>query len=339
MKNTLTFDRIKEGLGKLEGMLNERVSFTTQGLEVHLRTLKAKEQRAVMQYVNEALKHYDDVEDSTFALDSTMDFFLVRKVELLAHAIERINEMDFQGFDYIETGETTDSGVPVKLEKHVFLRDILLDFDLSILDVCYQKYAELVEIAEEKARDNVEFRDKYDELAKAQARVDKLKEELGIFDDEEEPEDAEEEAEELLTEESVRNAVFQPIASEEEAQELMKQRKGGPAVKPQEPEADEESPESLNVGGTEFVRLDDPEDPISEEEEAYLREQERLFQERRGERQPLNQTSPQIIQGRRQKVQQRQVVRKSNIDTRNLDVGEGIHGPETLRRPNKKKNK
>lgn len=325
MPKTLSFDVLQQGLGKLQslGVIDE--TFFVHDHEIKLRTLRTTEHQQINKYVQEYLSQYEG-EDSSFALDATMDFFRIRKVELLSYSIQQIDDLDLSGVEWVETGEVNQEGVPKKITKERFLRRLLNTWDPAVLDVCHRKYSELVEISEEKAAELVKFRDPEVELKRVEAKRKELLKKLGR-EDELEPNDADTDEEtpenEDLTRDQLRQMAFDSL-TDEQAEQVLREREQ--SAQPNEPQkqieenekADEPEDIEREVSGQRFVRLDDPDEPLTEEEEQYYAEQERLYQERlkedpeadteasdakanlqkrRGGRKPLNQSAPQITEG------------------------------------------
>jgi hypothetical protein len=375
MSNVLTFDRIKNGLSKFQnlGILEDTVEI--HGMEIDLRTLKQGEHKLVNQYVASYMDQYEE-EAESIAIDATMDFFAVRKAEPLTHAIMRIGDIDFRGIEYIETGEVNEEGVPLKMEKHVFVRHLLYDMDPSVIDALHNKYADMLSESEEKAAEKIKFRDPEEELRRVEKRREELYKELGR-EDELYPAEAEPEEEELgvakepsedLSENDLRGSLFGSLTEEEARQALAEREMEGGSISvehessqvPDEPAPPQEPQED----GGRFIRLDDPETPYTEEEQAYFEEQEKILQERNGgapqeerpqepvnsrrqqdaqanlnkrRRQPLNRVTPRVEEGNlpsQQQAQQAPVVRKSQIDTSDLPIAEGFEkaNPQRLNR-------
>jgi hypothetical protein len=347
MKNTLSFDLVKKGRDSLRKLGICEEEFEIVNVHVKLTTLNGEQLRLTNQYVTEYMKSYDqEASDESFALDSTLDFFMVRKIETLAHSIVHMGDLNLEGHDYIETSRPTQDSPGTKIQKHVFMRQILLESDQNIVDLLYRKYADLVERAEDEALQGLVFRNPEDELAKLEEQAAKLRKQLG-HDPEEESARVEGEGEgevELdLTEDNLRERLFAPVESDEQAQEILRDRRvTAPAARTQpKPEASETpevraeaKQEGFVAGGVQFSRLDDPDAEIGEEEQAFLQEQEALYQERYGEspaRQPLNQVNPQVHTSPLPSQTSPRVVRQSNFaQDDEFEVAEGIHGASQL---------
>lgn len=308
MSNVMSFEQLKSGLEKVRnlGILEEVVDI--HGMHICISTIRVEDHRKVLNYVGEYMKRYEG-EDSTIPLDATMDFFAVRKIEPLSHAIQSIGDMDFRGVDYVETGEVDENGNVIKKEKHVVVREILREMDPAVVDTLHEKYADLLVQAEKEAGANIKFRNPEDELAVLEQRRKELYKEIGKLLPEEAREKVSpepERAEDHLSVEGLKAAAFTPIPDEEIEAALT------PAepVAESSPEQEEDKPDAFEAGGQKFIRLEDPDTPYTEEEQVYLEEQEKLFQQRYGgdpeeakaalqkrRRQPLNRTAPRIQEG------------------------------------------
>jgi len=330
MSKVLTFDRIQAGLQALKKLGIQRETFTVLGVELTIATVDSKAHQEINTYVTSYMQAYEEGDgDSAYNFDATLDFFLVRKVEVLSHAILKMGDLDFEGVEWVETGDKhPDNSSKVKVAKSKFLRDLLMGVDQTVVDVAYRKYAELIELAESRSVEGVVFRDLEDELSKARATVARLEDELGKGKEEGNDTEDGEKVEEVLTEESVRDRMF-GVVSEEESVAL-----GDRSILSEleaEPVTVEEPVERIQAGSTTFVRLDEPDAPLSDEEETYLRAQEELHQQRYGEpRQPLNQTPPQLHSGTLpSQGGPRRVVRGSQALPPDFEIHQGIHSDDT----------
>lgn len=355
MSNTLSFQRLQQGLQKITdiGRIEEIVNIG--GIEFRLRTLRSNDHKKVNAFVSAYMQQYEG-EESAYPLDATMDFFNVRKKEPLAHAIQSIGDLDLEGISYIETGEVDSHGNMVKKEKHVFVRELLGDMDISVTEVLHRKYADMLVAAEKKAAANVKFRDPEEELATLEVRRAELYKELGkeLPENQKKVEGTEEMTEEKrLSLEALKKAAFSPI-SEEEVPEKLGDRVSTSSLQSETNEglAEESSPNTEVE--SKFIRLDDPETPYTEVEQEYLEEQERIFQQRYGDsegdeasarlqkrrRQPLNQTAPQVHQGSLPSHQQAQGRRiQEPVQAHNLPLAEGFEDRVAPTLPSPKKNK
>ena len=105
------------------------------GMRVVLSTLNGDEDREIADYlrpyIDKSLGHYT-------------------KLESLAHAIRWIQPADGEAIDlrdqtHIETGETLDNGVPVKVRRHVFMREIVNSWPDVVIDTLFARYAQLMD--------------------------------------------------------------------------------------------------------------------------------------------------------------------------------------------------
>lgn len=263
MSRTLSFNKIKHGLAKLDtlGALEDDV--VVGDVTVRLRTLTPKEHRLVLHYARDYMERYQQEAASNFGLEAAMDFFTVRKVEALAHAIVRLGDLDFRNIDYVETGEVDEDGYAIRVEKHVFVRDLITSMDLALVEALHRKYSDMLVLAEENAAKHIKFRNPEDELAVLEARRTELLRTLGREDaataaPSPAPAPAPDPASAPATDaKSLREFAFRPVAQEEARREPARE------TPPQR-----------------FVRMEDPDKPYSDEELAYLEEQEALFQAR-----------------------------------------------------------
>jgi len=355
MTNVLSFNKVKAGLDKIASLGTIEEEFEVYGMTVRIRTLTADEQQAVIHYIGDYMRRYDDDEDAS--MEALQSFVAVRKKEALSYAIMQVGDIDLRGVSFVETGEQTEEGVSVKVPKHVFVRELIGQLDYAAVDTIHRKYSDLLSFSEDKAAEKVRFRDPEEELEKVEARRRELLEELGREDELTPPDTSEpapQQSEDVNLAENIRDRAFARVEADQEETLLEERRSEVPPTpsnsQEDDGETDEEEPypDSIDVAGTKFVRLDDPDTPYTDEEQSLLEEQERLYkqkyggeeppeakdareakerlQKRRGPRQPLNQTDAQVTQGTlpsEREASRPTKVRKQEIDPDSIPLAEG----------------
>lgn len=122
---------------KLRGLKNLNYTETETeipGYKITLSTLSGAEDRDIADYL---LVHREKSQGHYI------------KIETLAHSIKKIvspeETIDLKGLTHIETGEINSADIPVKVRRHVFMRDIVSTWDESTLDALYLQFALLTE--------------------------------------------------------------------------------------------------------------------------------------------------------------------------------------------------
>jgi hypothetical protein len=105
------------------------------GTQVILSTLSGDEDRAMadylMQYRDKSFGHYV-------------------KLETLAYAIKWIlptdgTPIDLRGLDTVETGEVNGANVPIKVKRHIFMRELVNSWPDVVVDALFTKWSVLIE--------------------------------------------------------------------------------------------------------------------------------------------------------------------------------------------------
>lgn len=170
MSKTLHVNQIREGLAQIERLGHKEETFTLLDKEIRLRTVHRKEMEAATTKCQPLLDLAQKRED-TFAVTNWIQAV---KIETLSYSIMRIDGVDFEGVDFIATDEIdTETGHAVKKQKHVFVRELIENWEDSVVNIAFKKYKELTDQAEKAASNNVEFDDENEK-----ARIEELEAEI-----------------------------------------------------------------------------------------------------------------------------------------------------------------
>jgi len=328
MSRTLRVADIGASLAKLQKLGHLEDTFQVVGHTIKIRTLPKKEVQTAYLTCKPAWEAAQESEDS-FSLAAWIRDF---QTETLAYAILAIDELNLEDVAFIETDQIDEkSQKPIHIQKHVFLRNILSEWEDSVVTTIYSKFQELEREAEDKAKEGVVFKD---DSVNLKLRIDELEEELQELR-EKLSEDVPEELEESLSETTLKEAIFAP---QEQDGYVYGDR---PAVKVEAPQTAPDDPERL-------VYVDETGRELTDEELALAQEQERLYQRRledskRAEemrqRRPLNQTNVEVKEGA-PSIRHPESVRTVNAGSARQDttdeemvVAEGFaHDPVPLRK-------
>ena len=167
----ITFEALERALAPIEEIGKEELTFPCNGIPVTLRILVPEEETEVHRYSSSK----EDEEDSLAAANA----FLERlKIGVLSYAIVAVNDEDFHGVDFVETGEELKDGKKVRVPKYKALRDLLKRWPGAIRAAIFRKYVELLGRVEAKAEAAIEFEpsDTDAEIERVEARLKTLKE-------------------------------------------------------------------------------------------------------------------------------------------------------------------
>lgn len=324
MPTSLKMSKIRSGLDEVRNLGKIEDTFRIEGHLITIQTLDRPQEETVQSKARAWLEG-DNPE--------MLGYVNTQKYETLAHAIVRIDDLDFRGVDYVEVDGEDDQK---RVEPHDIIADILQTWDINLIEVVWDKYRDLNFKSKQDLREQVDFVDREAELESMRARVEELEEELGLNQDEGESEDegSSESVDGEMTEEAVRDAVFASVDDDqaEEIERAVMESSGGGDQPPQEQPPQEQPPqraanaevEPRQGGGDEKpeegpdMRHYDPETGESreltdDEREAYM-EMERIRERRQGrskeeneereeaeqlsnKRRKMNRTAPQVSRG------------------------------------------
>lgn len=282
---SLNLSSLSKGIEALKKLGHAETTFTAHGVEFCLRTITREELAQANEYATPWFEYAQESE-SSFAL---ADWLQHVKLGTLSFSIMRIgDELDFH-----DVREVTDDSNPekvVRTQKHMFVRELVAEWENSLVNVIYMKFKDLTDIAEEKAKEGVKFLAKSPEevLEDLEGQVDALRESLGLLplvptgDTSERVSLQEPYVEESVDTRQLKDALLkpQPVARDGYMYE----------------EPVQEEPLSPAQPSVEYAPTPAQYEPMDEVQQ----EQERLWQERheRQARQPLNQVPVQVTQGR-----------------------------------------
>lgn len=115
------------------------------GTKVILSTLTGAEDRDLANYIqghlDKSIGHYSKLESLAYSI----------KVIIDPHG----EEIDLRNVDTIETGEMVDD-IPIKVKRHVFMREIINSWNDVLLDILFLSYASLLEQVEKGIKKNIQ---------------------------------------------------------------------------------------------------------------------------------------------------------------------------------------
>lgn len=303
MSKTIHISQIEEGIKKVRKLGHLEETFDILGQSITLRTVLRKELEAANQ-VCQPLFDLSQKSEDTFSFSNWIQ---AMKIETLTYAIMELDSIDFHDVDYITTNDIDEqTGHPIKIQKHVFVRGIVAGWEDSVIDTVFKKFNELTERAQVKAVEGVEF-----EENDPQVRIEELEQELKTLRSQIQKEKDSKAQQGAVEDSSIDKEVLkermfsepEPVNEpeghrtappSEENEGYMYEQKRGATSQPNNPHQE-------SVGGDHTQQplyYNEDGDPLTGDELAAAEAQDRLLQERAGTgRQPLNQVDAQVRGG------------------------------------------
>lgn len=171
MSRTLNIKQIEKGLEAIRNFGHLSETFEVLGIPVTLRTLRRGELEAANLHCRPEFEEAQRAEDA-FMLTTWVQRV---KLESLSYAVMGVGDIDFTGIEYVATGEIDEeSGKEIRVQKHVFVRGLLNEWEDSTTEVLYKKFQELTNRASDKAGEGVVF----DDPASIMVRIQELEAEI-----------------------------------------------------------------------------------------------------------------------------------------------------------------
>lgn len=318
--STISLSSFKKGLDSLRKLGHETEVFSVRGLEFQIRTITREELTYANELAQPLFEHAQEGEDAY----SLSNWLKAVQIGALSFAIMRIGEIDFNGVDYVV--DDTQPGNPQKVQKAIFVRGLLEEWEDSMVSVLYKKFQELTNEADKKSHEGVNFFTKSpeEELEEKEAEVHQLREELGL------PRLVP--VTHLQSQETAATVIEAPSQASEENEVDLRELKRQ-MLQPVPPGVQESPPHVEERDGYVYELPPAPvqETPAQEpvyrsEQEAAALEQERLYQERQARqegRQPLNQTPVQVYE-----------TPASQAPVRTANAPQSVEGAEFMPNPN-----
>jgi hypothetical protein len=130
--------------------------FSIEGQTIVVRPLLPHEEVAVQRFavasLDEIKEEQPTPEDQAMSRADALDYFDRFRIEVIAHSIVEINGTDLRNVEYIATGETTSSGVEVKVLRAEAMRKIIREnWSRTMVTGAFTQYGELIEALGQKA--------------------------------------------------------------------------------------------------------------------------------------------------------------------------------------------
>ena len=165
----ITMEALEQAFAPIEAVGKGEVEFKVNGTSVTLRRLLPEEEAEAQKF---AVNRVD--EDSANALEYIERF----KLAIISYGVVAVGPLDLRDVQYVETGEKLDTGVAVKVARHIAMRKMLLKWAAPARIAMFRQYVELLNQVEDKAEELVEFAPTNldAEIERLEERIAKLRE-------------------------------------------------------------------------------------------------------------------------------------------------------------------
>lgn len=160
----MNLDALKAAVKPLTKFGQDELTFTVptddgNEVSVTLRPLLPAEeikcQRYAQELLNEAVAEEGLEGSDTLSRTTALHYMDNFRTEIISYALVMIGGTDLRGVRHVETGETTESGVPVKIPKEKALRQIIAHptegWSRGMITIVFSKYGDLITKISDKA--------------------------------------------------------------------------------------------------------------------------------------------------------------------------------------------
>lgn len=170
---------LEQALSPIESVGYLELTFEIDGHQITLRPLLPMEEIEARRYAQGILTDSED-ENGKVDAASSQEFFRVFKTEIVAHALAQIDDFNLRDVEHVATGQETPNGLPVRVKRHVAVRNIIQKrWSSTMLDAAFAQYNELTSRIELNAEGIVQYdpSDLDSEIARVEERLQSLKQE------------------------------------------------------------------------------------------------------------------------------------------------------------------
>jgi hypothetical protein len=173
---SISLEALEQALSGIEQLGHDEITFDVGNTPLTMRTLSPEEEHAVQQYAAEAWT----VDDNENASGETLAFVDRFRLDTIARAIVQVQGQDLRDVACIETGGKLANGAPIREQRHLVMRVMVLKWGGPVRAMVFKKYTEMLKKVEHRAEKAVEF-DPVDiktEIERLEARLQELKDQL-----------------------------------------------------------------------------------------------------------------------------------------------------------------
>lgn len=159
----IDFTALEEAFAPVGDVGRREITFEVEGNTVTLQPLLPRDEIEIQRYASVVLDESSDKQGNV-EKHVAMAYYDRFRVEVLAYSIAELNGLDLRDVDYVATGQKTDKGRPVRVAKHVAIRDLITKkvpgrnpWSRVMIETTFAKYGELMERIENESEDLVEY--------------------------------------------------------------------------------------------------------------------------------------------------------------------------------------
>lgn len=170
----VTLKALEAALTQIEHLRDHEFTFEAGDMAITLRPLRSSEETEVQRYAQVAWEGVGEKGDTA----AYQDFLDRVRVSTLGFSIVQLGDTDLRDAEYVETGETDESGNPVSVLKWQAIRDLISSQWTKALTLqVFAKFGELLERIDIKASKLVKFdpADLDEEIDRLEKRLNDLK--------------------------------------------------------------------------------------------------------------------------------------------------------------------
>lgn len=169
---------LTEALDKLKKVGHGKLEVRVQDIDFVLSTLMRKEITQATLYASSIHEELSEDVDTGVL----QDWLQITKLATLSYAIIGVNNVNLEDVEYIEA-EASDSPSGVKkVQRHVFMRNLLQGWGDSVINVLFRKFNDLTTRVEGESEKGIKFDNVTDEerLAQLESEVSALRAQMGL---------------------------------------------------------------------------------------------------------------------------------------------------------------
>lgn len=168
------FSKLNSAFKRLQSLGEQEETFDIEGMSITVRQLRFEDSLFVSELSMGAFASAK--EDGMMETSSIVQHFKVLQTETLARAIIQIDDLDLRAVQFMETGELTDAGVPVKVPVVEALKGFLEPWSSSLVAGVYERYQRMTQAVEARIEEKVKGTpaDIDTEVSRLQSRIKEL---------------------------------------------------------------------------------------------------------------------------------------------------------------------
>ena len=148
---------LEAAFAPIQGIGKKTSSFNIGGTRITLAVMEPDAEDEVNEFVKDVIPAEGETEEGDEGRVA-LQFIDRFRIGVLSHAVVGVGDLNFQDVEYVETGDKTEEGTPIKKPRYLVIRDIVRRWSHTIQSAVNRKYAELLRQAEEESLAAIEFK-------------------------------------------------------------------------------------------------------------------------------------------------------------------------------------